>query len=518
MFTRAIATLALATLAGTATAANVTWNVNGPTTQWNNAQNWIGGHVPNANDFVIIPAGGSPQITGGTVFISGMFIQPGGNLYVFNSLYVEGGASIQGNMSVVGGRFLHRDDINLEGQLMLWTGASVHRRSGGTGVLTVRPAGSILIRSDNTSAVTLATALNVQGALENQSNQPLMIGQVGADASSGVYLAIDTSGVLHFSRSCSVQATTYAGQSAPYIVNAGQILVDGSASNVVDMAANLPLFNGGLVNVDAPDLHVRSSLDFALDGTLTRGEWACQNVGRIFFDNNTLNSVGAAATIHIYNPGSQMLQLSQAATNYGRIDINYGAGVSLNPLGLSFTNHGIIQLSDTSVLNAGAQFANAADGVINCWIGGTADNAHSSIYCSSANLAGTLNAQIAGFYSPANGDHPTLVHAASSINGQFTTVNTLYTSVAAAMSYNLLTADLVFGPPAPPCPGDIGSQGGLPGADGTRDNNDFVVFIDYFFNHNTQADVGSQGGVAGPDGQWDNNDFVEFINEFFAPC
>ena len=68
------------------------------------------------------------------------------------------------------------------------------------------------------------------------------------------------------------------------------------------------------------------------------------------------------------------------------------------------------------------------------------------------------------------------------------------------------------------CPGDIGSQGGQPGSDGVRDNNDFVVFIDYFFGHDALADVGAQGGVAGQDGVWDNNDFVVFIDQFFTAC
>ena len=59
-------------------------------------------------------------------------------------------------------------------------------------------------------------------------------------------------------------------------------------------------------------------------------------------------------------------------------------------------------------------------------------------------------------------------------------------------------------------------QGGVQGADGHLDNNDFVVFIDLFFNHSPIADVGSQGGVAGADGAWDNNDFIVFIDQFFA--
>jgi plastocyanin len=72
---------------------------------------------------------------------------------------------------------------------------------------------------------------------------------------------------------------------------------------------------------------------------------------------------------------------------------------------------------------------------------------------------------------------------------------------------------------APPsCPADLGIQGGGPGHDGILDNNDFIAFIDFFFNHNAAADVGVQGGIAGHDSTWDNNDFVVFINLFFAGC
>jgi hypothetical protein len=67
-------------------------------------------------------------------------------------------------------------------------------------------------------------------------------------------------------------------------------------------------------------------------------------------------------------------------------------------------------------------------------------------------------------------------------------------------------------------PADIGGTGGVPGSDGRLDNNDFVVFIDYFFNHNPLADVGQVGGVPGADGQFNNNDFVVFIDQFFAGC
>jgi hypothetical protein len=67
-------------------------------------------------------------------------------------------------------------------------------------------------------------------------------------------------------------------------------------------------------------------------------------------------------------------------------------------------------------------------------------------------------------------------------------------------------------------PADLGSQGGVAGFDHILDNNDFVVFIDYFFAHDARADFGVQGGQPGADGQFDNNDFIVFIDSFFAGC
>ena len=68
------------------------------------------------------------------------------------------------------------------------------------------------------------------------------------------------------------------------------------------------------------------------------------------------------------------------------------------------------------------------------------------------------------------------------------------------------------------CAADVGGQGGLPVTDGTLDNNDFVVFIDYFFTGDPRADLGSTGGTPGHDGSFNNNDFVVFIDLFFAGC
>lgn len=63
---------------------------------------------------------------------------------------------------------------------------------------------------------------------------------------------------------------------------------------------------------------------------------------------------------------------------------------------------------------------------------------------------------------------------------------------------------------------DVGGEGGSLGHDGAIDNNDFVVFIDLFFNQSTLADIGAEGAAEGSDQNFDNNDFIVFISWFFA--
>lgn len=68
------------------------------------------------------------------------------------------------------------------------------------------------------------------------------------------------------------------------------------------------------------------------------------------------------------------------------------------------------------------------------------------------------------------------------------------------------------------CDSDIASTAARIGADGVRDNNDLILFIDRFFRRFATADVGGPGGTVGRDGVWDNNDFIVFIDGFFSDC
>jgi hypothetical protein len=93
------------------------------------------------------------------------------------------------------------------------------------------------------------------------------------------------------------------------------------------------------------------------------------------------------------------------------------------------------------------------------------------------------------------------------------TASTITTGAAGTLLVNFRSNLPV--PPSQCSPADVGMQGGVEGHDNHLDNNDFIVFINYFFAHDVRADLGSQGGVHAADGFWDNNDFVVFIDYFF---
>lgn len=69
-----------------------------------------------------------------------------------------------------------------------------------------------------------------------------------------------------------------------------------------------------------------------------------------------------------------------------------------------------------------------------------------------------------------------------------------------------------------PCRADCGGSGGSSTLDIATDNNDEIVFINEYFNHDPSADIGVAGGYPGSDGLFDNNDFIAFYNWFYGAC
>ncbi|MFT3685252.1 MAG: GC-type dockerin domain-anchored protein [Phycisphaerales bacterium] len=137
-----------------------------------------------------------------------------------------------------------------------------------------------------------------------------------------------------------------------------------------------------------------------------------------------------------------------------------------------------------------------------------------------ATLGGTLRVTLPAGTSPApiGGTDMLILDAPGGVTGQFTTL------VAADPIDNIrymvvYTPTQVFLRIIQRCGGaDMGSVGADANFDGMLDNNDFVVFINMFFNQDPHADVGVSGGLVGSDGRFDNNDFIAFITLFFSGC
>jgi hypothetical protein len=125
-------------------------------------------------------------------------------------------------------------------------------------------------------------------------------------------------------------------------------------------------------------------------------------------------------------------------------------------------------------------------------------------YVPSLNMALMYDSFAGGFRGYSQGGH-----GAGSSVAVPALANTCFSGAATQM--------LVIDPYVPHVsPADVGGTGGVTGGDGHLDNNDFVVFIDWFFTGDSRADRGSTGGVHAPDGHFDNNDFIVFIDQFFA--
>ncbi len=496
------AILALSALAGIAHADTVYWHA-GPDTQWTNPANWIG-HVPNSNDFVVIQPGPGPQLTG-IKTISGLFVQPGGGMVLLGELNVRGGASIQGNVSIAGaqGRFTHRDDVNLEGTITMWDGALIERSSSGNGVFSVRASGSIVIPTYDTTGVTIGTYLQVFGQLRHESTHTLHVGQFYLSDASSSYIAIQSTGTMTFTRGGDVARTFQPAQSTPYIANDGVIDIQGALIDVVDISSEVAVINGGYLYVNQPDLHIRLSWDITPDGILTRGHWTCQNNARVYFDGNSLiHTIGPGVSVALWEGGS-FFSLNDLRENNGSITVYDHAFLHTSPQSGYFTNHGSIDLGDNVTLAVDGQFYNASNGTLSCWIAGPASSQHGHIEAVTAALAGTLNAKIEYQYKPAKGETITMVQAENFLSGQFSTVNTLYTSLPFDNQYDFVSMSLVAG-----CPADFNHDGAVD----FFDYDDFVAcFEGTVCPPGKYADFNSDTSV-------DFFDYDDFVNAFETPC
>jgi hypothetical protein len=121
---------------------------------------------------------------------------------------------------------------------------------------------------------------------------------------------------------------------------------------------------------------------------------------------------------------------------------------------------------------------------------------------------GSDGALLAGRY------YAVVVDFAADFSPRFTFTNG---GVAGIMAINLRTNMAGGGgTPTSPCgPADIAGGGASPGADNFLDNNDFIYFIQLFFENAPAADIAGGGAAPGADGAWDNNDFILFIQTFF---
>ena len=362
----------------------VTW-MGGASGDWNVAGNWQGGQVPNSNDEVIIGAGSTVTLSGGSPSIDFLSLSGSLNLASGASLALATASSVSGTLNLSGGTLENDGSLAVTGTLDWYDGTimglGTTTVSGGTlniadGSIT-NPVGRILEQPlDNAGTVNWTTSriTTASGSIDNESGGTIDI----VDSTAGFAVT---------------------GTPAPAFTNAGTFtFADGT--NTFDFGDPT---NTGTLNVESGTLAFTAA-----------------------FTNEGVVTIASGATLSV--TGADYEQTSGSTT----VDGTLSSDESIDVANGTLTGSGIVQgdLSNSGTLAPGnplqtltvtGNYAQSASGVLSVDLAGTvAGNSYSQLVVGgSVSLNGTLVVSLN--YLPTAGDSYQIIDQQSSapVNGTF---------------------------------------------------------------------------------------------------
>ena len=497
-----LALLAFTGMAGVSKADTMYW-IGGIDTQWGNSANWLNHKIPGVNDVAVITAQDAGPLIQGFTYVAGLWIQHGANLTSISQFYVNGSATIDGSLSLAGqpAVFAHRDDVNMNGSMTMWDGASVSRLATGSGNFNVTSSGVLTIPSYDTIGSLFGTGLHVYGQLILNSTHPMMIGQRSGDMSSSAYMSVENFGQVYIEKGCQINPTNYPGSAQPFIVNTGGIYATGTSSDTVDI--NVGLQNSTVMWSEGPNININVSFDVDVNGTLVRGDWVAQNQGHITFPYNSVTGFAQPVVVQMAGYGAALLSQGWLSNNYGQYRLYDGATMFTEPGSGYFVNHGNVTLGLGSDINVAGEFYNASDGSLTVQVAGEALSQHGQIYASELAFEGTMEADIQNSYAPPAGTLIEFAEAGSFSSGQFSQFSSTGSTVPFTVQYDFGKTSLLAG-----CPSDFNG-------DGFTDFFDFTDFVNCF--EGAYCPPGKTADFNG-DGFADFFDFTDFVEAFENGC
>ncbi|MDP1661497.1 MAG: GC-type dockerin domain-anchored protein [Phycisphaerales bacterium] len=308
-------------------------------------------------------------------------------------------------------------------------------------------------------------------------------------------------------------------------VNAGAFTAGGTGRFVVASASAI----GGVVSGAPIDISGGSSLSVNAAGLTNNGlvtvNTNADYAGTAFYAAAPGAAIGGSGEVRLnrsVSDGSATIGTSDLRPTTAADSFSFGSGQTLSGSGRTTANVSMSGVISPGVGVGGVAFIRNESGATLSFT----DNGRLRIDTASVgsfdrlvnagaiNLDGTLIVDSAFDAAPGTVFD---VITGGTINGQFDTV--LSSGLSAPKRFGArydvpgrVRVTVLCGP------ADIAGQGADGNGDGVLNNNDFIVYIDRFFNSDPRADVGTQGGVPGSDGAFDNNDFIVFIDLFFAGC
>ncbi len=259
----------------------------------------------------------------------------------------------------------------------------------------------------------------------NEAFGPGLLDNAGTIIESGGELSLDpdttllneAGGVYNLEIDATLGTNASGAGANPVLVNAGSFKKSGGNSST-SMAWDLD--NTGTFEVDAGTLTQSGNVVEAAGGALTGGDWVVSG-GASLTLSQPGNLTSNQADVSLSGAGSAFTNLASLNSNAGTLAITSGANLGA-PAGL--TNTGTLEIGSASTVAVTGSFTQTSAGTLNVQLGGARGSGQFGKLTASGagTLAGTLEANLAGTYSPTPGDSFKVLTDASQ-SGSFTSFN-----------------------------------------------------------------------------------------------
>ncbi|MGH7243322.1 MAG: hypothetical protein ACREJD_07885 [Phycisphaerales bacterium] len=480
--------LAAATLAGSASAADLTWTGAAGDHDWNNKNNWNLNFVPTSADDVYIFSNGPVAVYSGHAAVAkSLYSAEGFEIYgsfqCTKTFVPDGGCIMVGSLSI--------DRIDIKNTFDVYGG--VINPLTENSVINLTYTGTMNVHGG--ADATINTRFFVGGDLQIHSATLRVLGS----AAIPVSMSVSGLGVCSLIGESRLRGNDYS-----YLANDAVIFMRGLDASPT-IAAEMKFYNGAhawVVVEGGTHALIGNPTQIAYPaGKIDSGYWSVRDNSTLSFpDGRQVTSIEGTGVVILDGPQSQIQNLHSLKHVTSKLSLDNKAFLPITPAGGVFTHEGTIELSAGSRVSIEGGLICTTSSVISTRLSGLSTEQAGTIYARDfAHLDGFLLAEFNAPFNRSPNQPVALIQTGTSgdgVDSEFVAVTLNTLSGQSNFSYLPYSATLNFS-----CAADLNS-------DGLVDDADFVWFAQQydtlacnsvFMPHACTADLTGDGFVEDAD-------------------